>query len=83
LFLEYDMSQDDEREMARQLHTLALVCILLDIICIFYVSSGLCMTKRYYDKMKEKYGTGFHPVSQIENEPSAPQQPALNPYYKA
>jgi hypothetical protein len=40
------------------------------------------MTKKYYDKMKKKYGSGFHPVSQNEQEPTAPQQPAINPYYK-
>jgi len=82
LFLEQDLTPEDEREMARQLHTLAIITILLDIMFIGYVSCGLCMTKHYYKKMKKKYGTGFHPVSQID-EPTAPQQPASNPYYKA
>jgi hypothetical protein len=41
------------------------------------------MTKKYYDKLKEKYGAGFHPVSQNETIPTAPQQPAFNPAFKA
>jgi hypothetical protein len=42
------------------------------------------MTKKYYEKMKGKYGSGFHPVSQQDpKEPTAPHQPAANPYYKA
>jgi hypothetical protein len=82
LFLEYDLQPEDEREMARQLHTVALVTLFLDFMFICYVSCGLCMTKKYHDKLKKKYGSGFHAVSQNEHEPSAPQ-PASNPYYKA
>lgn len=77
------MTAEDEREMARELNTIALVTILLDIMFICYITCGLCMTKKYYLKLKEKYGSGFHPVSQNEPIPTAPQQPAFNPSFKA
>ncbi|KAI6214116.1 hypothetical protein M3Y94_00230400 [Aphelenchoides besseyi] len=80
-FLDNKVTAEDEREIGREVQIFALVAVPIDFFFICYFACGLFITKRYYNHMKSKYGSGFHPVSQNELEPSAPQ-PSSNPYYK-
>ena len=85
MFTGLRIGAEDERELSRDIRTAALICIPIIMVFVPYVAINLWTTRRYYNKLKNKYGDGFQPVGQSEMTAAAASAPPppINPHFKA